>query len=138
MSRHLLQSRRLRFPVSQGISHQQHNDLALLYLKRRPACASRRFSADAATTLRRWWRTTSARGSSCSPSPAPRPLLCTTSRTTSSSASCITSTPTTLRLVSRILTFLFLSRLETLIGSDCLGYETKSNRNIVSLFQVGN
>lgn len=88
-------------------SHQQHDDCGLWYLNWPPACVSRLFSVDAATTLRRWWRTTSVRESSCSRSPAPRPLLCTTFRTTSSSASCITSTPMTLRFV--FLTFYFPS-----------------------------
>lgn len=80
-------------------SHGQHDDRELFYLKRMPACSSRRFSVDAATTLRLWWRITSVRESSCSRSPAPRPLLCTTFRMTSSSASCITSTLMTLRFV---------------------------------------
>lgn len=142
MSWHLLQSRWFWLLVSQGISHNvsrtAHNDPRLRSWNGLPVCAARRFSVDAATTLRLCWRTTSVRGSSCSPSPAPRPSLCTTFRMTSLSVSCITSTPMTLRFVHGFsLTFCFpglLCRVWKLWnGFDDLGYKTKSERKSVSL-----
>lgn len=90
--------------MSQGTNFNSHALLCVLNKLLDPvswmfAFVSRHFSACAATILKPYWRTTSVRENSCSPSPAPQLLLCTTFPMKYLATSCITSIQMTRRLV---------------------------------------
>lgn len=90
--------------MSQGTNFKAHALLCVLNKLLDPvswmfAFVSRHFSACAATILKPYLRTTSVKENSCSPSPAPQLLLCTTFPMKYLATSCITSIQMTHRLV---------------------------------------